>query len=52
MVDKAKGQGSPREKLPEAFHIARSSLATQVAGDAELFLETLAQRESFCAAAA
>jgi alkylhydroperoxidase/carboxymuconolactone decarboxylase family protein YurZ len=52
MVNKAKGQGIAREKLLEAFHIARFALATRVVGDAEPLFEMLAQRENPPAVAA
>jgi alkylhydroperoxidase/carboxymuconolactone decarboxylase family protein YurZ len=44
MVNKARVQGIPSEKLLEAFHIARFAMATRVVGDAEPLFEMLGQR--------
>lgn len=45
MAGKAQLQGIAREKLLEAFHIARYALATRVVGDAEPLLSALAAPE-------
>jgi alkylhydroperoxidase/carboxymuconolactone decarboxylase family protein YurZ len=44
MVNKARVQGIPTEKLLEAFHVARFAMATRVVGDAEPLFEMVGQR--------
>lgn len=44
MVNKARVQAIPTQKLLEAFHIARYAMATRVVGDAEPLFVMLAER--------
>ena len=45
MINKARVQNIPSEKLLEAFHIARYAMATQVVGNAEVVFDLISERE-------